>query len=97
MNEADILLSRLAIDQMAQLTPTIGRALLEALTTLARFPESFPRVPQTDYAGYRQVVAKGYGAVYRYFSESHHVRIYCVLHTRRPLPPSEFLQYQLFN
>jgi len=51
MNEADVLLSRLAIDQIAQLTPTIGRALLDALTTLARFPESAPRVPLcTPYA-----------------------------------------------
>ena len=97
MNEAEILLSRLAIDQIAQLHPTTGRALLDALTTLAHFPESSPRVPQTDYEGYRQVVAKGYRAIYRYFPERHQVCIYCVLHTRRPLPPSEFLQYQLFN
>lgn len=97
MNEADILLSRLAIDQIAQLTPAIGRALLNALTTLARFPESTPIVPQDGYGAYRQVIVKGYRAIYRYFSEYHQVRIYCVLHTRRQLPAPEFLYYQLFN
>lgn len=83
MNEAEILLSRLAIDQIAQLHPTTGRALLDALTTLAHFPESSPRVPQTDYEDYRLVIAKGYRAIYRYFPESHQVCIHllCIAYT----------------
>lgn len=97
MNDADVLLSRLAIEQISVLTPTIGRILTNALTPLARFPESGSLIPVAGYEEYRQVIARGYRAIYRYFPEIHQVRIYCVMNVRRQLPPSEFLRHQSFN
>jgi plasmid stabilization system protein ParE len=97
MNEADVLLSRLAIEQISVLTPAVGRTLTNALTPLVRFPESGSLIPMAGYEDYRQVIARGYRAIYRYFPEAHQVRIYCVMNVRRQLPPSEFLRYQSFN
>lgn len=97
MNEANVLLSQLAIEQISALTPTIGRTLTNALTSLARFPESGSLIPRAGYEEYRQVIAREYRAIYRYFPETHQVCIYCVMNVRRQLPPSEFLRYQSFN
>lgn len=71
MNEADVLLSRLAIEQISALTPAIGRILTNALTPLARFPESGSLIPKAGYEEYRQVMAREYRAIYRYLPETH--------------------------
>ncbi|MEW5987059.1 MAG: type II toxin-antitoxin system RelE/ParE family toxin [Chloroflexota bacterium] len=96
MTEAEIILSRLALDQLASLTPTIGRTLVKALQRLAAFPESAPPVSQPGYEDYRQLIIKDYRVVYRYLGGDEQVRIYCILHIRPQLPASEFLNYQLF-
>lgn len=96
MPEVEVLLSRLAADQLANLSPNIGRSMASALLRLTRFPESAPVVPTAGYEDYRQVTVDRYRAIYRYFPASNEVRVYCILHTRRALPATEFLIYQLF-
>ena len=96
MNETQILLSRLASEQLAHLPPSRGRAMVHALRRLAVFPESAARLSEEGYEAYRQLIAQGYRAIYRYFPDNDQVRVYCLLRMRRQLPPSEFLIYQLF-
>ena len=96
MNEAEVLLSRLAADQLGSLSPLNGRAMAQALMRLAIFPESAPPLLEEGFSLYRQVIANGYRAIYRYFPDANQVRVYCILSTRRRLPPAEFLIYQLF-
>ena len=96
MNEVEVLLSRLAADQLVALPPAIGRSMAQALARLAILPESAPTISEEGYRIYRQVIVNHYRAVYRYFPDKNCVRVYCILHTRRLLPASEFLTYQLF-
>ena len=96
MNETEVLLSRLAANQLGELPPASGRAMAQALRQLAVFPESAPPLREEGFSQYRQVIVKSYRALYRYFPNDNQVRIYCILHTRRQLPPAEFLIYQLF-
>lgn len=70
--------------------------MAQALMRLAVFPESAPPRLEAGFSQYRQVIVKGYRALYRYFPNDNQVRVYCILHTRRQLPPAEFLSYQLF-
>jgi plasmid stabilization system protein ParE len=96
MSQTEVLLSRLASEQLADLSPTIGRAMVKALTRLTVFPESAPLIPLEEYETYRQVLVKGYRAIYHYIPDDDQVRVYCIVHTRRQLPAPEFLIHQLF-
>ena len=96
MDEAEVLLSQLAADQLADLSPSLGRSMGRSLLLLGNFPESGSPVSQDGYELYRQLLVSQFRAIYRYFPEEHEVRVYCILHTRRTLPPSEFLTYQQF-
>ncbi len=96
VNETEVLLSRLASEQLGNLTPESGRAMAQSLARLAVFPESAPPMLASEFEQYRQVAVRGYRAIYRYFPDDSQVRIYCILHTRRQLPAPEFLMYQLF-
>ena len=97
MSEIEVLLSRLAAEQLAGLPPTAGRMMAKSLTHLTMFPEAAPPVLLDGYENYRQVLVKGYRAIYRYFPDDDQVRVYCILHTRRQLPAPEFLIHQLFS
>jgi plasmid stabilization system protein ParE len=96
MSETEVLLSELAAEQLAALAQTVGRPLIDALARLIAFPESGPRLRLEGYEAYRQVVVKNHRAIYRYFPEENRVRVYCILHTRRRLPPIDILTYELF-
>jgi len=74
----------------------MGRAMVQALMRLVVFPESAPALREEGFGPYRQVIVNGYRAIYRYFPGENQVRVYCILSTRRQLPPAEFLIYQLF-
>lgn len=91
-----ILLSDLAVDQLREIPPVTGRQLMQTIQRLRDFPESAPPLLLDGYESYRQMIVRPYRLVYRYFPEEEQVRIYCVLHLRRSLPPAEFLQYQIF-
>jgi plasmid stabilization system protein ParE len=91
-----ILLSDLALEQLKAMPPPVGRRMLAALQRLRLFPESSPRLHLEGYTMYRQLAVRPYLAIYRYLPEEDQVRIYCILHTRRQLPPAEFLQHQNF-
>ena len=91
-----ILLSDLAVDQLKEMPPHIGRQLLDAVERLRTFPESAPRLSLEGYEAYRQLVIRPYRTIYRYIAEEDQVRIYCILHVRRRLPSPEFLTYQIF-
>jgi plasmid stabilization system protein ParE len=89
VNEVEVLLSRLAADQLGALSPSIGRAIAQALMRLAVFPESAPPLREEGFSLYRQVIVNGYRAIYRYFPDDYQVRVYCILSTRRQLPPAD--------
>lgn len=96
MNETQVLLSQLAVDQLSNLKPKVGRTMIQTLTRLTVFPQSGSPLLVKGYEMYKQVVVKGHRAIYRYFPDEKQVRIYCILHTRRQLPAPELLIYQLF-
>jgi len=104
VSDIAVLVSRLAGEQLADLSPRIGRAMAQALERLAVFPESAPTVlvdgpvlsKVEGYEGYHKLVVRGYRAIYRYFPDENHVRVYCILHPRRRLPAVEFLLHQTF-
>ena len=96
MDEIEVLVSRLALAQLAELSATVGRAIVQGIMRLADFPESAPHVRQRDYESYRQLIVRDYRVIYRYSEAEEQVRVYCVLHLKRRLPPAEFLIYQLF-
>jgi plasmid stabilization system protein ParE len=48
------------------------------------------------YEDYRQLIVRGYRAIYRYLPDENQVRVYCILHPRRRLPAIEFLLHQTF-
>jgi plasmid stabilization system protein ParE len=91
-----MLLSDLAVDQLREITPATGRQLLNAIQRLRTFPESASRLLLPGYEAYRQIIIRPYRIIYRFFPEDDQVRIYCVLHVRRNLPPAEFLTHQVF-
>jgi plasmid stabilization system protein ParE len=93
MKEVLVLVSRTAEQQIQGLTPSVGRAMLDALARLIVFPESAPQVDEEGYETYRQVIVRRYRAIYRYLPDRSEVRVYCVIHTRRRLPPVELLSY----
>lgn len=89
--------SRLARDQLRDLPERPRRELLQAVRRqLTVFPRSAPELPGERYAGFRQLIRGGYRLIYRYDEEQDEIRVYCVLHVRRQLPPAEFLRYQAF-
>ncbi len=96
MNNLKVLLSKLAVEQLANLPPPTGRAVITALTQLITFPESGSPLILMGYENYRQILVKNYRAIYRYLPLDNQVRVYCILHTRRQLPALEFLVYQQF-
>lgn len=96
MSDTAILVSRLAGEQLSDLSPRIGRAMAQALERLAVFPESAPPILVERYEDYRQLIVRGYRAIYRYFPDEDEVRVYCILHPRRRLPAVEFLIHQTF-
>ncbi|MCK4451046.1 MAG: type II toxin-antitoxin system RelE/ParE family toxin, partial [Anaerolineae bacterium] len=69
MSDIAVLVSRLAGEQLADLSPRIGRAMAQALERLAVFPESAPLLLVEGYEDYRQLVVRGYRAIYRYFPD----------------------------
>ena len=91
-----ILLSDLALNQLKEMPSAPGRQLLVALERLRTFPESAPRLTLSGYETYRQVIVSSYRAVYRYFSDTDEVRVYCIIHERRRLPSPEYLTHQIF-
>lgn len=93
---SQILLSDLAVDQLKEMPPHIGRQMLDAMERLRTFPESAPRLSLERYEAYRQLIIRPYRAIYRYIAEEDQVRVYCILHMRRRLPSPEFLTYQIF-
>ena len=93
---SQILLSDLAVDQMREIAPGTGRQLLQAMQRLRTFFESAPYLLLPGYEAYRQLVVRPYRVVYRYFPDEELVRVYCVLHLRRNMPPAEFLHHQVF-
>lgn len=96
MNEIEVLVSHLALAQLAALPASTGRLIVQGIIRLASFPESAPLMQQRDYEQYRNLIIRDYRAIYRYFEDEQQVRVYCILHLRRRLPPPEFLIYQLF-
>lgn len=92
----EILLSDLAVGQLKEMPANNGRQLLDTLQRLRVFPESAPRLMVEGYESYRQVMIRPYRAIYRYLAEKEQIRVYCILHTRRRLPSSEFLDFQIF-
>jgi plasmid stabilization system protein ParE len=92
----EILLSDLAVDQLKEMPANAGRQMLDTLQRLRAFPESAPPVLVEGYEAYRQIVIRPFRAIYHYLPEKEEVRVYCILHTRRRLPPSEFLEHQIF-
>lgn len=93
---SQLLLSDLAVAQLSEMPPQIGRQLLQQLQRLRTFPLSAPRLQFEGYEAYRQLIVSSYRAVYRYMEETDEVRVYCILHMRRRLPSPEFLTYQIF-
>ena len=91
-----ILLSDLAVEQLHDMPPPIGQAMLDALQRLRIFPQSAPTISLEGYELYRQLIVRSYRAIYHYTEEENEVRIYCILHARRHLPASEFLRHQVF-
>lgn len=96
MSDIAVLVSRLAGEQLTDLSPRIGRAMAQALERLTVFPESAPLLLVEGYEDCRQLVVRGYRAIYRYFPDEDQVRVYCILHPRRRLPTVEYLTYQTF-
>jgi plasmid stabilization system protein ParE len=96
MPEAEVFLSRLASEQLANLSPSVGRTIAQALVRLTIFPEADSPLAADSYEEYRQVVVQHHRAIYRFFPERNEVRVYCVISTRRTLPAPEFLIYQMF-
>ena len=92
----EIILSDLAVDQLKEMPAKTGRQLIDGLQRLRLFPESAPRLMLEGYELYRQVVVRPYRAIYRYISIEDQVRVYCIIHSRRRLPPARFLEYQIF-
>jgi plasmid stabilization system protein ParE len=92
----EILLSNLAVEQLREMPPPVGRAMIEALQRLRIFPESAPTITLEGYEPYRQLIVRSHRAIYRYLGDENVVRVYCVLHARRRLPASEFLSHQIF-
>ncbi len=78
--------------------------MAQSLERLAVFPESAPPVlvegpvlsKVEGYEDYRQLVVRGYRAIFRYFPDEDKVHVYCILHPRRRLPAVEFLIHQTF-
>ena len=93
---SQILLSDLAVEQLSEMPPQMGRFMLDSLQRLRTFPRSAPPIPVEGYESFRQLPIRSYRAIYRYFTENDEVRIYCILHVRRRLPSPELLKYQLF-
>lgn len=91
-----ILLSDLAVEQLSEMPPPVGRSMLDALQRLRTFPQSAPKVSLEGYELYRQLNVRSYRAIYRFLEEDDEVRIYCIIHTRRRLPLPEFLKHQIF-
>ena len=96
MSDTAVLVSRLAGEQLADLPPRLGRVMAQSLERLVVFPESAPPVLVDGYEDYRQLVVRGYRAIYRYFPDEDEVRVYCILHPRRRLPAVEYLIHQIF-
>jgi len=104
VSDTAVLVSRLAGEQLADLPPRLGRVMAQSLERLVVFPESAPPVlvegpvlsEVEGYGDYRQLVVRGYRAIYRYFPDEDEVRVYCILHPRRRLPAVEFLIHQTF-
>lgn len=92
----DILLSDLALTQLKEMPATTGRQLLDVMERLRTFPESSPPLSIANYETYRQIIVQPYRAIYRYDPNDDLVRVYCIMHVRRQLPPSEFLTHQIF-
>lgn len=92
----NILLSDLAVQQLGALSPAHGRVVLAVLQRLREFPLSAPSLAMAGYETYRQLIVQQQRVVYGYFPDENLVRIYCVLHVRRQLPPAEFLTHQVF-
>ncbi|MBE2223402.1 MAG: type II toxin-antitoxin system RelE/ParE family toxin [Anaerolineae bacterium] len=92
----DIVLSDLAVAQLKEMPPPVGRAMIEALQRLRTFPQSAPAISLEGYETYRQLNVRSFRAVYRFTEEDNLVRVYCILHARRRLPASEFLRHQVF-
>ena len=92
----DILLSDLAVEQLREMPPTIGRSMIEALQRLRTFPQAAPTISLEGYESYRQLTVRSHRAIYRFIEEENKVQIYCILHTRRRLPASAFLTHQIF-
>jgi plasmid stabilization system protein ParE len=91
-----LLLSDLATEQISQLPAKAGGQIFAALERLRVFPQSSPHLTIEGYDAYRQLVVRSYRVIYRYLAEDDEVRIYCILHTHRQLPSSEFLTHQIF-
>ncbi len=96
MSDTAVLVSRLAGEQLADLPPRLGRVMAQSLERLVVFPESAPPVLVEGYGDYRQLIVRGYRAIYRYLPDENQVRAYCILHPRRRLPAVEFLLHQTF-
>jgi plasmid stabilization system protein ParE len=91
-----VLWSKLAIAQLEEISPRAGQAILKAVERLYIFPESCPTVRPEGYEEYRELHKAGYRLVYRHFPEEALIRIYCVQHHRRLLPPIEYLEHLQF-
>lgn len=90
--------SLLARDQLREIPEGARLELIQAVRRQpSAFPESAPELTEEGYSGFRQLVRGGYRLIYRYHQAEHdEIRVYCVLHVRRRLPPSDFLRYQAF-
>lgn len=93
---SQILLSDLAVQQLSDMPFDIGRRILNSLDRLRTFPHSAPHLTLEGYESYRQLIIRSYRVIYDYDEAKEIVRVFCIMHARRQLPPSEFLKYQLF-
>ena len=90
------MLSDLAVEQLSNLPPEIGRIILKSIQRLRTFPNSAPYLTLEGYEFYRQLITRSHRTIYKYDEKTNVVQIFCIVHLRRQLPPSEFLKHQLF-
>lgn len=89
--------SLLVRDQLHEIPKAPRRELIQAVRRqFSTLPESAPELAEEGYAGFRQLIRGGYRLIYRYQADHDEIQVYCVLHVRRRLPPSDFLRYQAF-
>ena len=96
MSKSDVLLSKVANQQLEKLPATVGKPLLASIARLISFPESGSRLRLEGYEPYRQIIVKNHRAIYKYLPDEHVVRVYFIFHARQQYPPLFMLSDRFF-